>query len=51
MVKKYEGEIPDYTESLKLALETQMNSFSEDDSPFAERSLETLQQLKKDYKL
>lgn len=51
MVKKYEGEIPDYTESLKLALETQMNSFSEDDSPFAERSLETLEQLMKDYKL
>ncbi|MCT4569487.1 kinase, partial [Bacillus thuringiensis] len=25
--------------------------FSEDDSPFAERSLETLEQLKKDYKL
>lgn len=47
MVKKYEGEIPEYTESLKLALETQMNSFSEDDSPFAVRSLETLEQLKK----
>lgn len=51
MVKKYEGEIPDYTDSLKLALETQMNSFSEDDSPFAVRSLDTLEQLKKDYKL
>lgn len=51
MVKKYEGEILDYTDSLKLALETQMNSFSEDDSPFAVRSLETLEQLKKDYKL
>ncbi|MCU4991807.1 kinase-associated lipoprotein B [Bacillus cereus] len=51
MVKKYEGEIPEYTDSLKLALETQMNSFSEDDSPFAVRSLETLEQLKKDYKL
>lgn len=47
MVKKYEGEILDYTDSLKLALETQMNSFSEDDSPFAVRSLETLEQLKK----
>lgn len=47
MVKKYEGEIPDYTDSLKLALETQMNSFSEDDSPFAVRSLETLEQLKR----
>ena len=47
MVKKYEGEIPDYTDSLKLALETQMNSFAEDDSPFAVRSLETLEQLKR----
>lgn len=47
MVKKYDGEIPDYTESLQLALEAQMNSFSEDDSPFAQRSLETLLQLKK----
>ncbi len=46
MVKKYEGEIPDYTESLKLALETQMNSFSEDDSPFAVRSLRNITTVK-----
>ena len=47
MVKKYEGEIPDYTDSLKLALETQMNSFAEDDSPLRFASLETLEQLKR----
>ncbi|MBY0598155.1 kinase-associated lipoprotein B [Bacillus bingmayongensis] len=51
MVKKYEGDIPDYKESLQIALEAQMNAFSEDDSPFARRSLQTLQQLKQDYKL
>ncbi|KEK25140.1 kinase-associated lipoprotein B [Bacillus gaemokensis] len=51
MVKKYEGDIPDYKESLQAALETQMSAFQEDDSPFAQRSLQTLQQLKQDYKL
>lgn len=51
MVKKYEGEIPDYTESLKEALAEQMAKLQEEDSSFAERSLQTLEQLKKDYKL
>ncbi|WP_459501630.1 kinase-associated lipoprotein B [Bacillus sp. C1] len=51
MVKKYEGNIPDYTASLKSALETQMNALQEDDSPFAQRSLHVLKQLKQDYKL
>ncbi|MDM5190541.1 kinase-associated lipoprotein B [Bacillus sp. DX4.1] len=51
MVKKYEGSVPDYKESLQMALETQMATFQEDDSPFAQRSLQTLQQLKQDYKL
>ena len=46
MVKKYEGKFQ-ITDSLKLALETQMNSFSEDDSPFAVRSLESIRTVKR----
>ncbi|ABS23725.1 kinase-associated lipoprotein B [Bacillus cytotoxicus] len=51
MVKKYDGDIPDYKESLKTALKAQIAALLEDDSPFAQRSLQTLQQLKRDYKL
>ncbi|CAM4329593.1 kinase-associated lipoprotein B [Bacillus manliponensis] len=51
MVKKYEGEIPDYTASLKEALANQIAKLQEEDSPFAKRSLQALEQLKHDYKL
>ena len=51
MVKHYEGEVPDYKESLQKALTEQMRKLQEDDSPFAERSLQMLEQLKHDYQL
>lgn len=51
MVKKYEGEIPDYTKSLEDALTAQITNLKQGDSPFAQRSLHALEQLKKDYKL
>ncbi|PEA53733.1 kinase [Bacillus pseudomycoides] len=51
MVKRYEGDVPDYKESLKQALTEQIMQLQEDDTPFAERSLQMLEQLKHDYQL
>lgn len=51
MVKRYEHEVPDYTESLRQALDRQIAELQEDGSSWAERSLESLRTLKSDYKL
>ncbi|MDP7979306.1 kinase-associated lipoprotein B [Bacillus multifaciens] len=51
MVKRYEGDVPDYKESLQTALTEQIMQLQEDDTPFAERSLQMLEQLKHDYQL
>ncbi|MFX3622884.1 MAG: kinase-associated lipoprotein B [Ectobacillus sp.] len=51
LVKKFEGEVPDYTKSLRQALETQIAALKEDGSPFTERSLENLYNLQKEYRL
>ncbi|HDX9589646.1 TPA: kinase-associated lipoprotein B [Bacillus pseudomycoides] len=51
MVKRYEGDVPDYKESLQQALTEQIMQLQEDDTPFAERSLQMLEQLKHDYQL
>ncbi|UOY90955.1 kinase-associated lipoprotein B [Ectobacillus sp. JY-23] len=51
MVKPYEGEVPDYKESLRLALEQQMVELQEENSPWAKRCLENLAVLQKEYKL
>ncbi|WP_456277851.1 kinase-associated lipoprotein B [Bacillus sp. AK128] len=49
MVKKYEGEIPPYKESLKEALDGYMAELKEDESEWALLSLEKLTQLEKEY--
>ncbi|ENQ3080212.1 kinase-associated lipoprotein B [Bacillus cereus] len=51
MVKRYEGDVPDYKESLQTALTEQITQLQADDTPFAERSLQMLEQLKHDYQL
>ncbi|WP_445492380.1 kinase-associated lipoprotein B [Niallia sp. 03133] len=51
MVKKYEGDIPPYAESLQQAVEKMENEFIEDSSEFARRSLFHLKELKKEYKI
>lgn len=51
MVKRYEGDVPDYKESLQQALTEQIMQLQENDTPFAERSLQMLEQLKHDYQL
>ncbi|WP_088034191.1 kinase-associated lipoprotein B [Evansella clarkii] len=48
-VKKYEGEIPDYKESLRKALHEQKAELEKDDSEWAKKSLESLRLLEEDY--
>ncbi|MFC3886721.1 kinase-associated lipoprotein B [Bacillus songklensis] len=49
MVKKFEGEIPDYYSSLKLAIEHLMEELDKEDSVFGSMSKEKLKALKQDY--
>ncbi|MFD3448832.1 kinase-associated lipoprotein B [Microbacteriaceae bacterium 4G12] len=49
MVKSFTGDIPDYKESLRQALEKQQKELQEDASPWAERCLENLRSLQQDY--
>lgn len=49
MVKPYEGSIPDYKESVKDALVKMESDLREDGSEWANRSLENLEVLKKEY--
>ncbi len=51
MVKAYGGEVIDYNESLKMAIEAATKALKDDDSLWAKRSLENFSVLKKDYKL
>ncbi|MBY6035877.1 kinase-associated lipoprotein B [Fictibacillus nanhaiensis] len=50
-VKKYNGYLPEYKESLKTALEQYIQTLKEDESEWAKRSLDCLYQLEKDYNL
>lgn len=49
MVKLYVGEIPDYTDSLKAAVEKMKEELLEDGSAWAQRSLKNIETLEKDY--
>ena len=51
MVKKFEGEIPDYQESLKEAMAKMKKDLEDAPSEWAEMSLKALGALEKDYKL
>ncbi|MCP8969809.1 kinase-associated lipoprotein B [Ectobacillus ponti] len=51
MVKPYDGEVPDYKESLRTALHKQMQDLTENGTPWAERSLQCLRALEQDYRL
>lgn len=49
-IKPFDGEIPDYVDSLKIALEKQKSELQQSTGdPWAEKSLETLEILEKDY--
>lgn len=49
MVKLYDGEVPDYKESLKAAYDKLKSELEADDSLFAEKSLRCLEELAKEY--
>ncbi|MBU9711778.1 kinase-associated lipoprotein B [Evansella tamaricis] len=48
-VKKYDGEVPDYKESLKQSVEEEMSALEKEGSDWAKRSLEILHSLKAEY--
>ncbi|WP_312889146.1 kinase-associated lipoprotein B [Desertibacillus haloalkaliphilus] len=50
-VKPYEGEMLPYQQSLREALDQQVQNLNERNDSWAERSLEQLSELKKDYLL
>lgn len=47
--KKYEGEIPDYVESLKRAVEKKKEELQKEDTPFNRLSLEKIADLEKHF--
>ncbi|MBP2240484.1 kinase-associated protein B [Cytobacillus eiseniae] len=49
MVKHFEEDIPDYTDSLKLALKNMKQELEGISSPWAEQSLKNIASLEKDY--
>jgi len=49
MTKPYEGEIPDYHESLKAAFQKMKSELLEENSDFARKSLKCLENLERDY--
>ncbi|MFE8702396.1 kinase-associated lipoprotein B [Cytobacillus sp. FJAT-54145] len=49
MVKIYDEEIPDYTESLKNSIEKMKAELKENSSLWSEKSLKNLETLEKDY--
>lgn len=49
MVKPYEGEIPDYQESLKKAVTKMKEALAEEDKEFNKLSLKQLEELEADY--
>ena len=51
MVKPFEGEVPDYQESLKQALEKMRKELAEANTEWADMSIRALESLQKDYKL
>ncbi|MCM3730203.1 kinase-associated lipoprotein B [Fictibacillus nanhaiensis] len=50
-IKEYDGILPLYKDSLKKALYDYIEKLKEENSEWAERSLQCLYQLEKDYKL
>lgn len=49
LLKPYVGEVTDYVTSLKQALDKMTTKLNQEDTPFNQKSLACLTQLKKDY--
>ncbi|QFT90395.1 Kinase-associated lipoprotein B precursor [Bacillus sp. THAF10] len=50
MVRLYEGEIPEYKESLKLAVHNAVQALQNEDNLWSKKSLANFEVLKKDYR-
>ncbi|WP_338750889.1 kinase-associated lipoprotein B [Bacillus sp. FJAT-52991] len=50
-VHLYEGDIPDYFETLQDAFQRLKDRLEQEDTPFSKKSLEALQSVQKEYKL
>ena len=48
-VKKYEGTVPEYKDSLRLAIQEEMAALQNDDSDWARKCMEALNSLEEDY--
>ncbi|UCZ53595.1 kinase-associated lipoprotein B [Bacillus shivajii] len=48
-IRRFEGEVPDYKESLRQALQDQKQTLIEDGSDWANKSLTSLETLEEDY--
>ncbi|WP_064092827.1 kinase-associated lipoprotein B [Rossellomorea aquimaris] len=51
MVKPYEGEIPEYNNTLVTSFQELRNELQADSSPYALKSLDTLQSVQREYEL
>lgn len=49
MVKSFEGDIPDYTQTLKVAIETMKQDLTTQATPWSEKSLQLIEELETDY--
>jgi kinase-associated protein B len=48
-INEYSGDIPEYSESLQQAVEAEIASLRKKSGPWAEKSIEELEKLKKEY--
>lgn len=51
MVRTYEGDIPNYTDSLKKAVKQLLTELAKEDTSFNKKSIECLRNLQRDYEL
>ena len=49
MVKPFEEDVPDYLSSLKIAVKTSKDELKRDSSPWAEKCLQNIETLEKEY--
>ncbi|WP_042461165.1 kinase-associated lipoprotein B [Neobacillus dielmonensis] len=49
MVKPFDGEVPDYQQSLQESVQKMRDELKEQASPWAEKSLQIIKSLEKDY--
>lgn len=51
MVKTYEGDVPNYNDSLKQSVEKMLNDLTAEESDFNVKSIESLKSIQREYEL